>query len=245
MVFVPGGDFQMGVKRNAFIAACSDVMKAGTFQDCEKDAESIHKETDIFYVHVVQIPSFWIDRYEVTIEQYRKCSDTGGCLTIDLTDLPALADDPRKPQVRVSWYGALMYRNARGARLPTEAEWEYAAKGPNNLLYPWGNTSIPNSLASANSTSAVGRSPENKSWIGAYDMSGNAAEWVENRFLPYQPNLTWISGSGLEVSRVIRGGSWLNGAVQLTTFYRNFGRAGVPREDLGFRCARSTYPTDM
>jgi formylglycine-generating enzyme required for sulfatase activity len=245
MAYVPSGVLEMGISRENFLDTCQDILNGGDRTECQFLADDLDKDTSILHVHNVSVASFWIDQYEVTIEAYGECSKSRVCNLIDLSDLPNEGNNPRKPQVRVLWYDALLFCNLRGARLPTEAEWEYAAKGSEQVVFPWGNSFEISSLSSINSTYVVGTAPENISWSKVYDLSGNVAEWVEDRFLPYSPSQEWRTGSGIEVSRVIRGGSWFSGVFQLTTFYRDFERAGVPVAGIGFRCARSSYPLDM
>lgn len=115
---------------------------------------------------------FWIDVYEVTNEQY------GPILCADFS--PA----PDQPRLCLNWTDAQAYCTARGGRLPTEAEWEYAARGPDGLVYPWGNEfDEDNAVWGYNADrhpSPVGSKPEGMSWIGAYDMAGNVWEWVND-----------------------------------------------------------------
>ena len=112
--------------------------------------------------------SFWIDRYEVTNEQY----GSYGCREY--------SSQPDQPRNCVDWFDARDFCEKLGGRLPSEAEWEYAARGPDNLKYPWGNDFVADNVAynvnSPSETANVGSYPDGMSWVGAYDLSGNLLE---------------------------------------------------------------------
>src|SRR5690606_681110 len=112
---------------------------------------------------------FWIDQLEVTNQAYGSGSQAFGYRD-------------NYPREMVTWYDAQAYCEERGGRLPTEAEWEYAARGPDGLLYPWGNEFLPeNAIYVDNAggrTQAVGQRPAGASWVGALDLAGNIREWT-------------------------------------------------------------------
>jgi formylglycine-generating enzyme required for sulfatase activity len=156
MAFVPGGTFQMGSE--------------------EEDALA---NDDEFPRHSVTLDSFWIDQTEVTNAQYALCVAEGEC------EESAYADDSRYngddyPVVGVSWYDANDYCTWADARLPTEAEWEYAARGEEGYIYPWGNDAPTCEFAQfygcPKDTIPVGSLTDGASWVGAMDMAGNAWE---------------------------------------------------------------------
>jgi len=182
---------------------------------------------------------FWIDRYEVTNGQYGSSGRWAG-------------DD--RPRESVSWLETRAHCQSRNARLPTEAEWEYAARGPDNLVYPWGNIFEPDNVVyegnSGGETAPVGSRPGGVSWVGAYDLSGSVREWVNTIYdtalypYPYDPD------DGREaitdfVDRVSRGGSWQHSSELVRAAHRAWNE---PRSQLnirGFRCARDYVEGDL
>ena len=161
---------------------------------------------------------FWIDRYEVTNVQY---GSTGGWL----------ADN--YPRENVNWFDALAYCQSRRVRLPTEAEWEYSARGPDNLFYPWGNEFVRENVVYIGNShyqpANVGSQPGNLSWVGAFDLSGNVQEWVstiydEDHFpYPYATDDGREDLSATDGFRVFRSGGWADGSV---LSFRTDGRRG-------------------
>jgi hypothetical protein len=114
---------------------------------------------------------FWIDRYEVTNAQFEAFN--GEAATV------ANWSEPDQPRTAVLWYEAQNFCRLREARLPTQTEWEYAARGPSSYMYPWGNESVEDTLvALGDAPTIVGSREWDVSWVGAFDMSGNAAEWT-------------------------------------------------------------------
>jgi formylglycine-generating enzyme required for sulfatase activity len=162
---------------------------------------------------------FWIDKTEVTNVQYGSAS----CAT--------WSSEPNQPRNCISWFDANAYCESRGARLPTEAEWEYAARGPDALVYPWGNSFVGENVVytenSGNQTADVGSRPAGASWVGAMDMSGNLWEWVSSIYdqelfpYPYQAEDGREDDSNINSSRVLRGGSFPNSVNFLRAANRN------------------------
>jgi formylglycine-generating enzyme required for sulfatase activity len=198
---------------------------------------------------------FWIDRYEVTNAEF----GSTGCETY--------SSEPEQPRNCVTWFEARDYCAGRDARLPTEHEWEYAARGPDSLVYPWGNTydaalviSEDDPTYGDTETAPVGSRPDGASWVGAMDMSGNVWERVstiygvddgdynfsgDGEFVYEYP---YDAGDGRERDsdertnvRVLRGGSSFTRASVLRAAYRAWVNPGDGHDgDYGFRCARSS-----
>lgn len=175
----------------------------------------------------VTLASFQIDQYEVTNDQYRIfVVETGhpapwGSFPEQLRDHPV---------TNVSWYDAVAYCEWAGKRLPTEAEWEKAARGAEGQVYPWGNVWESDHAntreAGIGGTQAVGSYPAGASPYGALDMAGNVWEWVDDWSGPDQTN------------KVFRGGAWNAINTWARTFVRNSARPNRATDSIGFRCAR-------
>lgn len=186
---------------------------------------------------------FWIDVYEVTNAQF---DALGGQAAF-----AGNWTDANLPRENVTSYEAAAFCNQRGARLPTEAEWEYAARGPDSLIYPWGNTFVAGNAVydgnSDNRTWEVGSKPGGVSWIGAYDMSGNVSEWVsdwfdENYYATLADGVINPQGPATGDVRSARGGNWVQNSNRVRGAFRDFASADVMIWDYGFRCARSYSP---
>lgn len=172
---------------------------------------------------------FWIDKTEVTNKQY----GSNGNFTGD-----------ENPRENLTWFEARDFCASRSARLPTEAEWEYASRGPDDLIYPWGNELVNDNLVfdqnSNNQTAPVGSKPAGASWVGALDMSGNVWEWVSSLYRAY-PYAADDGREDLENTtdrRVYRGGvgSYIDFGVSGATRFR--AKPDDREWFIGFRCAR-------
>jgi iron(II)-dependent oxidoreductase len=221
MILIPGGTFMMG---------------AGT----DEDYSPIHKVT---------VSSFFIDVCEVTNEQYaRFCEETGHRLP-DFWGLGSFRCGPafpKHPVVTVSWIDATMYAEWCGKRLPTEAEWEYAARGGlEGKRFPHGDTLDPSAGNYAYSGHggpiAVGSYPANG--FGLHDMQGNVVEWVADSYDPgYYAVSPQVNPTGPEPTRyrVIRGGGWHSGVSCNQVFWRHALVHSWVDFNVGFRCVRET-----
>jgi serine/threonine-protein kinase len=197
--------------------------------------------------HTVMVPPFFVDTYEVTREDYLKF--------ISATRHPAPAGwvnghypsgTGKWPATGVSWDDANAYANWAGKRLPTEAEWEFAARGTDKRRYPWGNDwkeEAANAATTAHKYVAdVGERSEGASPSGAFDMVGNAWEWTASDLAPYpggQLPARLADGTEVKRGKVIRGGCFLSNSDQATTtFRRGWPPSGENYENTGFRCVK-------
>ena len=199
--------------------------------------------------HEVDLPAYEIDKFEVTNGDFAVFVETSGYQTDAEEKGKQSWRDAFKegreahPVVKVTWNDAVAYCEWTGKRLPTESEWEKAARGAEGLRYPWGNEWDPGKAnvkeTGLRSTAVVGSFGAGASPYGLEDMAGNAWEWTGDRYQAYPGNSAGDRYYG-EQCRVTRGGGWFDDEPQATTFNRN---CGVPDEtindDLGFRCARS------
>jgi len=178
---------------------------------------------------------FWIDKAEVTQSQFAKF---GGVAA----KAPSFRGDQR-PVEQITWFEARDFCAKRDARLPTEAEWEYAARGPDDLVYPWGNDFVSKNLVyETTQTADAGSKSNGKSWVGALDMSGNVGEWVSSIYqgYPFTPRDGRQSTGDTNSARVVRGGSWRDTvAAGLRAAGRSSGRPSRGYVYIGVRCARS------
>ena len=230
MVLVPMGSFMMGSK-----------------DDKQSDEMPVVEQR-------INQP-FWIDRTEVTRAMYTKCVNASVCL--ETTPSNSSTRD-NQPINRVNWFQAHDYCVWRGGRLPTEVEWEYAARGPDNRIYPWKGDFMPDYVVyqgnSNNQTADVGSRPGGASWVGALDMSGNVREWVNTIYKTLDSNGNWVNKfpypyqkddgredtNNITAPRVIRGGSFENDSKnpRLRATYRNWTPQPSDISDyFGFRCA--------
>ena len=255
MVYAPGGTFQMG-----------------------SDVSDPYAEGDEFPQHSVSLDGFWIDQTEVTNAQFatflneRGNQTESGAASLDLEDVDCLIEwvgeyRPRSgyadhPVVEVSSYGAVAYCEWAGGRLPTEAEWEYAARGSQGLAYPWGDildcsranfddeTQDDDDVVPGGEgcdgydrTAPVGSFPAGASWCGALDMAGNVWEWTADRYgsdyYGYSPSQNPTGPSSGE-HRVIRGGSWGNGPDYVRSANRGYRLLDFTGISIGLRCARGS-----
>jgi len=268
MVFVPAGEFIMGASpsmQRQMLALC---------KSC--DPVSI---TDQSPQRTVYLDDFWINRTEVTIAQFQKFVDdenyittaekTGSSLFFNRStkkftttsgvnwkkpegksiDLSQYKD---YPVTHVSWDDAQAYCSWAGGRLPTEAEWEKAARWEDGRFFPWGNTMPDNTKLNFDllntSAIAVMSYPAGVSKYGAYDMAGNVWEWVNDwyaeKYIESETNNPKGSVSG--PGHVIRGGSWASEMrielVNIMTTFRYYNKASWTSPIVGFRCVKDANP---
>jgi formylglycine-generating enzyme required for sulfatase activity/predicted Ser/Thr protein kinase len=201
--------------------------------------------------HWVYLDEFWLDRTEVTNGMYALCVQAGVCQAPtkrgSKTRLLYYGDSSYDdyPVIHVSWQDANTYCNWVGRRLPTEAQWEKAARGGDGRAYPWGEQNPSARLVNFNNqvgdTTPAGNYPQGASPYGALDLAGNVQEWVADwynanyyRLAPIESPLGPDSGE----FRVLRGGSWFSAARAVRATFRNWNYADQGNDSSGFRCAQ-------
>jgi formylglycine-generating enzyme required for sulfatase activity len=264
MVYVPAGEFVQGSDKDA-VEYARELCKAYT-GDLAQVLCVYETYQDERPAHRVMLDGFWIDRTEVTNGQYRLCADAGRCLAPEESGSFTRetyygdGDYDDYPVVWVTWQQASDYCAWAGGRLPGEAEWEYAARGPENRVFPWGDAFDGTRLNYCDSncepghtdetvddghadTAPVGSYPKGVSWCGAWDLAGNAREWVADWFGEYavgrQVN---PRGPAVGHSRIPRGGCWLDRPDDARSANRGGVSPDYTRHKVGFRCARDAGP---
>jgi len=227
MVFVPAGDFVMG----------------------SPEGEG---NSDEYPQHMVTLDAYWIDQSEVTNGKYAQCVADGAC-TNPSVNSSSIRDSyygnetyDNYPVIYVHWSDAKDYCSWAGRRLPTEAEWEKAARGSEGQIYPWGDESPSPSLSNFDNiigdTSEVGSFPAGVSPYGAFDMAGNVfemvADWYDANYYGISPSSNPM-GADAEGAKVVRSGSWSYSALDIRITKRNWVSPRSSFVVIGFRCALS------
>lgn len=207
--------------------------------------------------HHVYLDAYWMDQTEITNGMYLKCVDAGICnapLSDGFTapeDFYKQPENANLPVVFVSWNDASAYCFWAERRLPTEAEWEKAARGTVGQMYPWGdespNADLLNFDNHFNGPSAVGSFPEGASPYGILDMAGNVweyvSDWYDEDYYLYSPSYNPLGASSGEY-RTVRGGGFFNQDHEVRVSFRNYTYAEYNRSgDFGFRCAADYIPS--
>ena len=235
MVFIPAGEFIMG-------------------------GDAYYHESPI---HLVRLNALWIDQTEVTNAMFATFLNEHSNLLGDrITALDTIDEDAHihlvdgswqankgyeaHPVVEVTWYGAVAYCSWAGRRLPTEAEWEKAARGTDEHVYPWGNDEPNAEMLNFNDdigdTTKVGSYPKGASPYGVLDMAGNVWEWTADWYAPaYYINSPSVDPVGPDSGdfRVLRGGAWNYRDTYARSNHRSQAAPIVSHDFIGFRCARS------
>ena len=245
MVYVPAGEFLMGTNETDSEELA---LEHGLPRPYYEDEQPLHR---------VNLPAFLIDLYEVSNKQYKEFIETNDRRDPDDWKSGNYPESKAMfPVVYVNWFDADAYCRWKGKRLPTEAEWEKAARGDEEWLYPWGNQfePAPAHIARASvmiaSATDVGKYPSGKSPYGAYDMIGNVWEWTDSWYRAYHGNPSRNENFG-QIHRVTRGLSFMSvghypkedyqEAVSIIarTSFRSYDYPTSRLADLGFRCART------
>jgi formylglycine-generating enzyme required for sulfatase activity len=218
MVLVPAGEFIMGT---------NEVQEGG------------HTPGDSTPQHTRTLPAFYVDRTEVTNAQYKAyCDATGYPPPAHWNNGAYLPEQAQHPVTHVNWYEAQAYALWAGKRLPTEAEWEKAARGTDGRRYPWGNAwDVARVASTTNEPTAVASKPDGASPYGALDMASNVFEWTADWYDAYPGSKVKNTGYG-RIYKVIRGGGFDAHAGDAGTVHRAVLPPRVRSEWAGFRCAK-------
>jgi eukaryotic-like serine/threonine-protein kinase len=240
-VLIPAGSFQMGCDID---------------NPAENGCNAVEWQTRELPLHAVHLDAYYVDKFQVTNARYQACVDAGGCTPPSDSSSNTRPDSYGNPEyadypvIWVDWHQANAFCRWAGKRLPTEAEWEKAARGSGDTRkYPWGNgepictlANFAEGLGCSQDTRQVGATPAGASPHGVMDMAGNVWEWVNDW---YQADYYGVSpaanpqGPGAGEYRVLRGGSWNFSGFFLRTAFRFRGKPGYEYFNIGFRCARS------
>lgn len=203
-------------------------------------------------VHRLQLDAYYMDQYEVTTALYAKFLEATGQKEPDRWNEVSVARDAKRPVVGVDWQDADAYCRWAGKRLPTEAEWEKAARGRDKRSYPWGDQSPNGLLSSYNWTSRrfwegyetlspVGSYEAGKSAYGIYDLAGNVGEWVadwyDEQYYSHSPEAN-PAGPSIGDRKVVRGGAWLNEPMDMRSAKRYRYLPTFRNVNVGFRCVQ-------
>lgn len=248
-VLIRTSDFIMG-SSDAEFASALGLCRAEPRRDACAEEQFACEQT----AHEVHLDGYWIDRTEVTVARYRRCVAAGACAMPPYAEGGERFDRPELPVVLVTWNDARRFCAWAGGRLPTEAEWERAARGANGRRYPWGdvyNPFVANHGAFAVDDhdgsdgflelAPVGSFPEGRTKDGIDDLAGNAQEWVADWFAPEYPAASAVNPKGPDAGdlRVVRGGSYMHARPWLRGAARERHLPGTRLPWLGFRCAHA------
>jgi len=234
MVLIPSGTYEMGDLKS--------LSETNVFDLLNPDRHALGPENP---AHKVFVEAFFIDIYEVTnasFAEFIKAKNRKPPTFWNNTDF----NQPQQPVVGITWKEAQSFCKWKNKRLPTEAEWEKAAKGKEIYDYPWGN-SLPteeklNFDSHTGKTMPVGSYEAGKSSLGVYDLSGNVAEWVYDWHGPeyylFSPEKN-PQGPSEGTYKVIRGGNWRNNKDDVKVTFRNATTPKLKSKTVGFRCAKN------
>jgi formylglycine-generating enzyme required for sulfatase activity len=249
VILLPRSTFTMGSSRVEVQLALDACRREPLGEECK--LEMFENELD---PHRVTVSPFWLDRTEVTVDAYRRCADAGVCAPVAYEQGARRFEDAALPVSLVSWHDANTYCAFVGKRLPTEAEWERAARGRIGRRFPWGDHyatrranhgawALDNTDASDGheELAPVGSYPDGRTPDGFDDLAGNVAEWTADAYEDGYEALpvTDPKGPSFGSYKVVRGGAYTFGMPWLRATSRMFRTASTRAPYLGFRCARS------
>lgn len=258
MILVPASQFTMGSSGEEILAALVDCQREPGGQQCEAALFS-----DEAPLRTITLSAYWLDRTEVTMEAYARCAATARCRPLPLSGRAERFAKPGYPASLVTWEEAREYCSFRGARLPTEAEFERAARGPVGRTYPWGNLyhshaanhgrlawDATDGSDGAVELAQVGSFPSGRTPEGFLDLAGNVGEWVADRYAPEYVAGDVVDPQGPSAAvaspaRVVRGGGYESAAPWLRGAARAAVEPTTRRPWIGFRCARSAAPAGV
>ena len=234
MVYIPAGKFIIGsdeVDPNALGNEFG--VRQGNFFEDERPVRKLH------------LDGFYIDKFEVTNIDYKLfCGETGYPSPPTWVHGLYIAGQETHPVENTTWFDANEYCKWAGKRLPTEEEWEKAARGPNGNKYPWGQEfDLKKSNFNKGDTVPVGSMPDDKSYYGVYDMGGNVMEWTSSWYEPYPGSTKQLNDYG-EQYRILRGGAgttvghYVLSKMFSRSSFRHYYLPGGRGNDSGLRCAR-------
>jgi formylglycine-generating enzyme required for sulfatase activity len=249
-VLIKGGTFKMGSEIGEIALAqkmCREDLPSG---QCEATTFA-----DEMVAHEVLLDAFWIDRTEVTNKAYRRCVEVGVCTAPRHAGAVRWSARDDHPVTLVTWADADRFCRWRGARLPTEAEWERAARGLRGRIFPWGNVYNPNLLNHGRvALIEVDRLDDGDGFAelapvasfvagatseGVHDLAGNVEEWVADWYAEgyADPDTHNPRGPTIGNYRVVRGGSFRHGRAWLRAAARDKAIPSLSEPWRGFRCA--------
>ena len=256
MISVPPSRFQMGSTPAEIVAAVADCAGEALGHRCSPELFA-----DEAPLHEVALSGYWLDRREVSVAEYGRCVHARRCRPAPFAEGARRFDRPELPMTLVTWNDARRYCAFVGARLPTEAEFERAARGPARRTYPWGNSyhsalsnhgrfawSATDDSDGFGELAPVGSFPDGRTPAGFLDLAGNAEEWVLDSYSPSHaplpqrdPGLVSSADPASATPKVLRGGSYLSARPWLRGAARRAQRSDSRAPYIGFRCARSGH----